>query len=73
MSSALPYPATVSSIAKLPEIEEMARIAVKKDMSSHITWHVLGIMAKNRKDYKDASQAFSQARKIDPVSRSTVT
>jgi hypothetical protein len=68
MQSSLPYPATVSSNAKLVEIEEMARTAVKKDMTSHITWHVLGIMARNRKDYKEASKAYGQARKIDPVS-----
>jgi len=68
MQSSLPYPATVSSNAKLVEIEEMARTAVKKDMTSHITWHVLGIMARNRKDYVEASKAYGQARKIDPVS-----
>ena len=67
MQSSLPYPATVSSNAKLVEIEEMARTAVKKDMTSHITWHVLGIMARNRKDYIEASKAYGQARKIDPV------
>jgi hypothetical protein len=70
MQSSLPYPATVSSNAKLVEIEEMARTAVKKDMTSHITWHVLGIMARNRKDYNEASKAYGQARKIDPVSTS---
>jgi Tfp pilus assembly protein PilF len=70
MQSSLPYPATVSSNAKLAEIEEMARTAVKKDMMSHITWHVLGIMARNRKDYNEASKAYGQARKIDPVSAS---
>jgi peptide alpha-N-acetyltransferase len=68
MQSSLPYPATASSLAKIPEIEEMARLAVKKDMTSHITWHVLGIMARNRKDYNEASRAYGQARKIDPVS-----
>ena len=68
MQSSLPYPATASSNAKLVEIEEMARTAVKKDMMSHITWHVLGIMARNRKDYSEASKAYGQARKIDPVS-----
>jgi hypothetical protein len=67
MQSSLPYPATVSSNAKLVEIEEMARTAVKKDMTSHITWHVMGIMARNRKDYIEASKAYGQARKIDPV------
>jgi cytochrome c-type biogenesis protein CcmH/NrfG len=67
MQSALPYPATVASVGKLAEIEEMARTAVKKDMASHITWHVLGIMARNRKDYNEASKAYGQARKIDPV------
>ena len=68
MQTALPYTATVASIGKLAEIEEMARTAVKKDMGSHITWHVLGIMARNRKDYNEASKAYGQARKIDPVS-----
>lgn len=45
----------------------MARTAVKKDITSHITWHVLGILAKNRKDYEEASRAFGMARKQDPV------
>jgi uncharacterized protein HemY len=46
----------------------MARTAVKKDMGSHITWHVLGILAKNRKDWEEASRAFTMARRQDPVS-----
>lgn len=46
----------------------MARTAVKKDITSHMTWHVLGIMAKNKKDYEEASRAFAMARKQDNVS-----
>lgn len=45
----------------------MARLGVKKDMQSHITWHVLGILAKTRRDWKEASMAFAMARKQDPV------
>lgn len=44
----------------------MARLAVKKDITSHITWHVLGIMAKTRRDWGEASKAFAMARKQDP-------
>lgn len=66
--SSLPYPMTVSALPKQAEAEDMARTAVKKDITSHITWHVLGILAKNRKDYEEASRAFGMARKQDPVS-----
>lgn len=71
--SSLPFPITVSAIPKQSEAEEMARTAVKKDITSHITWHVLGILAKNRKDYEEASRAFGMARKQDPVSLADVT
>jgi len=66
--SSLPIPTTISSQAKEEEAEAMARLAVKKDMSSHITWHVLGILAKSRKDWEEASRAFAMARKIETVS-----
>ncbi len=65
--SSLPIPATAASQPKEEEAEAMARLAVKKDMSSHITWHVLGILAKARKDFEEASRAFAMARKIDSV------
>lgn len=65
--ASLPFPATASSVPKMEEAEAMARLAVKKDITSHITWHVLGIMAKSRKDWEEASRAFAMARKQDPV------
>lgn len=51
---------------KAEEAETMARLAIKKDMTSHITWHVLGILAKTRKDWDEATKAFAMARKQDP-------
>lgn len=66
LQSSLPFPPTVSSAPKQEEAEAMARLAVKKDITSHITWHVLGIFAKNRKDWEEASRAFAMARKQDP-------
>lgn len=65
--SSLPFPITVSSAPKQEEAEAMARTAVKKDISSHITWHVLGILAKSRKDWEEATRAFAMARKQDSV------
>ena len=67
--SSLPFPLTVSTAPKAEEAEAMARLAVKKDITSHITWHVLGIIAKTKKDYEEAGRAFAMARKQDPVSR----
>ncbi|WVN90218.1 uncharacterized protein L203_105454 [Cryptococcus depauperatus CBS 7841] len=66
LHSSLPEPPTASSIPKKEEAEGMARLAVKKDITSHITWHILGILAKNRKDWDEASRAFTMARKQDP-------
>ncbi|EIW67336.1 hypothetical protein M231_02521 [Tremella mesenterica] len=65
LHSSLPMPPTVASLPKQEEAEAMARTAVKKDITSHITWHVLGILAKNRKDWEEASRAFAMARKQD--------
>ncbi|WVR07434.1 hypothetical protein IAU60_004475 [Kwoniella sp. DSM 27419] len=65
LHSSLPEPLTVSSVPKKEEAEAMARLAVKKDITSHITWHVLGILAKSRKDWDEASRAFAMARKQD--------
>ncbi|KAE8542640.1 hypothetical protein D1P53_001421 [Cryptococcus gattii VGV] len=66
LHSSLPDPPTASSVPKREEAEVMARLAVKKDITSHITWHVLGILAKNRKDWDEASRAFAMARRQDP-------
>lgn len=67
LHSSLPDLPTASSVPKREEAEAMARLAVKKDITSHITWHVLGILAKNRKDWDEASRAFAMARRQDPV------
>ncbi|BEI81931.1 hypothetical protein CcaverHIS002_0210910 [Cutaneotrichosporon cavernicola] len=64
--SSLPSPPTPSSVPKAEEAEAMARVAIKKDMTSHITWHVLGILAKTRKDWAEATKAFAMARRQDP-------
>ncbi|OCF40829.1 peptide alpha-N-acetyltransferase [Kwoniella heveanensis CBS 569] len=65
LHASLPEPLTVSAVPKKEESEAMARLAVKKDITSHITWHVLGILAKSRKDWDEASRAFAMARKQD--------
>ncbi|WWC71667.1 uncharacterized protein I206_105625 [Kwoniella pini CBS 10737] len=66
LHSSLPEPLTISAVPKKEEAEAMARLAIKKDITSHITWHVLGILAKSRKDWDEASRAFAMARKQDP-------
>ncbi|KAK8854865.1 hypothetical protein IAR55_003604 [Kwoniella newhampshirensis] len=66
LHSSLPEPLTLSAVPKKEEAESMARLAIKKDITSHITWHVLGILAKARKDWDEASRAFAMARKQDP-------
>ncbi|WWD18986.1 hypothetical protein CI109_103443 [Kwoniella shandongensis] len=66
LHSSLPDPLTITAVPKKEEAETMARLAIKKDITSHITWHVLGILAKARKDWDEASRAFAMARKQDP-------
>ncbi|ORX38583.1 NMDA receptor-regulated protein 1-domain-containing protein [Kockovaella imperatae] len=65
LHSSLPFPMTVAGLTKQEEAESLARLAVKKDITSHITWHVLGILAKTRKDWDEATRAFAMARKQD--------
>ncbi|KAK4688996.1 N-alpha-acetyltransferase 15/16, NatA auxiliary subunit, partial [Tremellales sp. Uapishka_1] len=65
LHSSLPIPATAASLPKQEEAEEMARLAIRKDMTSHLCWHVLGILAKSKKDWAEASKAFAMARKLD--------
>ncbi|ORY35432.1 NMDA receptor-regulated protein 1-domain-containing protein [Naematelia encephala] len=65
LHASLPFPITVGALPKQEEAEQMARTAVKKDITSHITWHVLGIIAKTKKDWDEASRAFAMARKQD--------
>jgi len=45
----------------------MVKAGVLKDLTSHIVWHVLGLVHKGEKNYEEALKAFTQALRFDDV------
>ena len=50
---------------KKEEAMEMSRRALKANMRSQVTWHVLGTMHRNDMNYREAMRCFLQALKWD--------
>lgn len=45
----------------------MVKAGVLKDLTSHIVWHVLGLIHKGEKNYEEALKSFTQALRFDKV------
>ncbi|KAK1936163.1 tetratricopeptide repeat containing domain protein [Babesia divergens] len=52
--------------SKQDEILELAKEGLRNDLKSYLCWHVLGVVYKQRKLYKDAVKCFTMALKVDP-------
>ena len=46
---------------------ELVRKGVRLDLTSHICWHVFGIIQKGEKNYEEALKSYTQALKCDKV------
>jgi len=46
----------------------LARVALRNDMKSHITWHVYGLLYRSAKNYEEAIKAYKFALKLEPES-----
>jgi peptide alpha-N-acetyltransferase len=46
---------------------ELVKKGVSLDLSSHICWHVYGLVHKQEKNYGEALKCYSQALKFDSV------
>jgi N-alpha-acetyltransferase 15/16, NatA auxiliary subunit len=46
---------------------ELVKKGVRLDLTSHISWHVFGLIQKGEKNYEEALKSYSQALKFDKV------
>lgn len=44
---------------------ELVRLGLKKNMQSHVCWHVYGLLYRSDRDYKEAIKCYKQALKRD--------
>lgn len=47
---------------------ELVKQGVRLDLTSHICWHVFGLIQKGQKNYEEALKSYTQALRFDKVS-----
>lgn len=48
------------------EAYDLARRGLRKDIRSQVAWHILGLLHRHDREYKEASKAYQQALRLDP-------
>ena len=48
---------------------ELVKQGIRYDLTSHICWHVFGLIQKGQKNYEEALKSYTQALKFDKVSQ----
>lgn len=57
---------TLSCIdGKKEEAYELVRLGLKKDLRSHVCWHVYGLMYRSDRDYREAIKCYRNALRLD--------
>jgi peptide alpha-N-acetyltransferase len=56
---------TLSSLDKKEEAYDLVRLGLKKDIRSHVCWHVYGLLYRQDRDYFEAIKCYRQALRID--------
>ena len=46
---------------------DLVKKGVRLDLTSHIVWHVFGLIQKGEKNYEEALKSYSQALRFDKV------
>ena len=46
---------------------ELVKKGIRLDLTSHIVWHVYGLIQKAERDYEGALKSYTQALKCDKV------
>ena len=57
-------------MGKREEGLELVKKGVRLDLTSHIVWHVFGLIQKGEKNYEEALKSYTQALRFDKVSPS---
>ncbi|CAK4665775.1 hypothetical protein LEN26_012402 [Aphanomyces euteiches] len=57
---------TLNCMGKKEEAYEFVRQGVKRDLKSHVCWHVYGLIYRSDRNYAEAIKCYRQALRIDP-------
>ena len=60
----------VTHMGKREEGADLVKKGVRLDLTSHICWHVFGLIQKGEKNYEEALKSYTQALRFDRVSLS---
>ncbi|TKX23977.1 N-terminal acetyltransferase A complex subunit nat1 [Elsinoe australis] len=58
----------INTQGKTDEAFELAKLALKYAMKSHVCWHVYGLLYRSQKNYEEAIKAYKFALRLDPDS-----
>ncbi|KAG2254920.1 hypothetical protein Bca52824_085056 [Brassica carinata] len=57
---------TLNCMDRKTEAYELVRLGVKNDIKSHVCWHVLGLLYRSDREYREAIKCYRNALRIDP-------
>lgn len=57
----------ITHMGKREEGLDLVKKGVRLDLTSHICWHVFGLIQKEDKKYEEALKSYTQALKYDKV------
>lgn len=57
---------------KRDEGQELVKKGIRNDLTSHIVWHVYGLIQKGEKKWEEALKSYTQALKCDRVRTSCI-
>lgn len=57
----------LTHMGKREEGLELVKKGMRLDLTSHICWHVFGLIQKGEKNYEEALKSFTQALRFDKV------
>lgn len=57
----------LTHLGKREEGLELVKKGVRLDLTSHICWHVFGLIQKGQKNYEEALKSYTQALRFDKV------
>lgn len=59
----------LTHMGKREEGLELVKKGMRLDLTSHICWHVFGLIQKGEKNYEEALKSYTQALRFDKVTR----
>jgi tetratricopeptide (TPR) repeat protein len=58
----------LTHMGRREEGKDLVKQGMRLDLTSHICWHVFGLIQKGEKNYEEALKSYTQALKFDRVS-----